>query len=174
LAQKYEKADMKEFYEFITPYLKGEKLLDIGCGSGRDIGFYLKKGFKVAGVEPANEFLKMCKAKYPKLKFYDSLLQKLNIPEKNFDVVTVVAVWMHLKRIEYYNAIESIKKYLKKRGIVIVSYSANKREGFDYINPKYLRKRFTENGFKKVAEKIGGDAMERKIKWITQIYVKIT
>ena len=165
---------MKVFYEFITPFLKGKKLLDIGCGSGRDIGFFLQKGFKVAGVDAAAEFLKICKMKYPKLKFYSSKIQKLNIPEKNFDVISIIAVWMHLKKGEYQNTIKSIKKYLKKNGVLIISYSTGRREGFEYINYRFLKGLFIKKGFCLKAQKITADSMNRNIKWITQIYVKIT
>ena len=174
MAEKYDNADMSGFYEFITPYLKGKKLLDIGCGSGRDIEFYLKRGFKVTGVDPAESFLKICKTKYPKLKFFNSAIQNLQIPINNFDVISVAAVWMHLKRFEYYSAVKSIKIYLKKRGVLILSYSTNKRDGFDYINYRFLKWLFVKNGFVLKKQKITNDSLNRNIKWITQIYVKIT
>jgi len=167
-------ADMKEFYEFITPFLKGKKLLDTGCGSGRDIEFYLQRGFKVVGVDAAAEFIKICKTKYPKLKFYNSKIQNLNIPEKSFDIISIVAVWMHLKRVEYYSAVNSIRKHLKKRGVLILSYSTNKRDGFEYINYRFLKGLFISSGFYLKAQKITNDSMNKNIKWITQIYVKIT
>jgi len=164
---------LKDFYEFITPYLKGKKLLDIGCGSGRDIEFYLKQGLEVVGVDPAFNFLKICKLKYPHLKFYNSSLPNLKLPIKNFDVITLTAVWMHISRIFYTYSIKSLKKYINKNGAVILSYSTNKREGFVYINPKFLQKKFLENGFKKVDEKGSFDGMNRNIRWLTQIYKKL-
>ncbi|GAB6075102.1 class I SAM-dependent methyltransferase [Nautilia lithotrophica] len=174
MAEKYDNAEMNEFYNFISPYLKGKRLLDIGCGSGRDIGFYLQKGFEVVGIDPAVEFLKICKLKYQNLKFYNSSLPNLKLPVKNFDVIALTAVWMHIPRIFYTSSIKSLKRYLNKNGIVILSYSTNKREGFSYINPKFLQRKFLENGFVKMKENFSYDAMNRNIEWVTQIYAKIT
>jgi len=68
---------------------------------------------------------------------------------------------------------KTLKKYINKNGTVILSYSTNKREGFVYINPKFLQKKFLENGFKKVDEKGSFDGMNRNIRWLTQIYKKL-
>ncbi|WP_456480044.1 class I SAM-dependent methyltransferase [Nautilia sp.] len=174
MAEKYDNAKMEAFYNFISPYLKGERLLDIGCGSGRDIGFYLQKGFNVTGVDPAVKFLKICKLKYPNLKFYNSSLPDLKLPVKNFDVITLTAVWMHISRIFYTYSVKSLKKYLNKNGMVILSYSTDKREGFSYINPRFIQRKFLENGFVKMKENFSYDAMDRDVKWVTQIYAKIT
>lgn len=42
---------------------KSPKILDVGCGEGRDILFLLDKGYDVTGVDISAEAIKFCKAK---------------------------------------------------------------------------------------------------------------
>ena len=162
---------MKEFYDFIFPYLKG-RILDIGCGSGRDVEFFSSLGFEIEGVEASKKFFAYCKKKYPGLKFYNETFPFFDLRRK-YDVITLVAVWMHLKKSFYLKAVKNLKKHLNEKGVVVLSYSANKREGFEFVNPKRLSYLFLREGFKKIDEKKFNDALKRDVVWITQIFEAI-
>jgi cyclopropane fatty-acyl-phospholipid synthase-like methyltransferase len=160
---------MREFYKLIIPYLKGKTLLDIGCGSCRDIDYFSSLGFECECIEPSKEFRKICLKKFPKLKIYDQKLPNIRI-NKKYDVITLIAVWMHLKKYEYEKVVKKIKRLLNENATVIISYSISKREGFEFINPKQIKYLFIKNGFDLKKEKIFKDSLNRKISWVTQIY----
>ncbi len=43
---------MQELYDQFEAYLKpGDKILDLGCGSGRDSRYFLSKGYDVVSVD---------------------------------------------------------------------------------------------------------------------------
>ena len=51
--------NMNEFYEAFLPLVKKEgRILDIGCGSGRDIKAFLDRGFDVVGFDASYEMVK--------------------------------------------------------------------------------------------------------------------
>lgn len=50
------------FAEYVNQYLKaGKKLLDLGCGNGRDSIYFLKEGLQVTGIDASNEAIKKLK-----------------------------------------------------------------------------------------------------------------
>ncbi|WP_456488366.1 class I SAM-dependent methyltransferase [Caminibacter pacificus] len=175
LAKRYDSADMREFYEFIIPYLKGKTLLDIGCGSCRDVVFFTSLGFDVECVEPSIEFRKICSKKDSLIKIYNQKIPHIKLSKK-YDVVILIGVWMHLRKFYYVKAIENLKSLLKRKGVLILSFSTKKRDGFDSINPKNLKFLFLKNGFRLLKENISNDSLDRKIDWVTQVYIldKIT
>lgn len=47
---------MQELYDQFEAYLKsGDKILDIGCGSGRDSRYFLSRGYDVVPVDGSME-----------------------------------------------------------------------------------------------------------------------
>ena len=42
---------------FVHAFEKGMRLLDIGCGSGRDLNLLLESGYDAEGVDPCLELL---------------------------------------------------------------------------------------------------------------------
>ena len=48
-------ANMQDGYELFLKYLKGNKILDFGCGSGRDIKYFKSLGYDVDGIDGSQE-----------------------------------------------------------------------------------------------------------------------
>ena len=56
-------SDMNEQYDFFLKYLpSGVRLLDFGCGSGRDTKYFMDKGFLVTAIDGSEAMCKMRKA----------------------------------------------------------------------------------------------------------------
>lgn len=51
-----------------THFEKGEKLLDIGCGSGRDTMALHESGYQAYGLDGSKEFIRLAKERYPELR----------------------------------------------------------------------------------------------------------
>lgn len=51
---------MSDIYKKFEAYLEpGDRLLDLGCGSGRDSKYFLDHGYAVVALDPS---IKMCEA----------------------------------------------------------------------------------------------------------------
>ena len=178
----YEQADMSPLHQLLeanlSPYLQ---VLDIGFGSGRDLSFLQKHGVNIWGVDPSSEFVRTAKQRFKNNEDHFSVgsLPNLNLPiefNKKFDVIILVAVWMHIP-IELYEAsIREVCSLLKQKAKVIISYSITPRIGeserfFEDVDRKLLKDLFEKYGCEKLMETTNGDGLnERSIVWKTEVY----
>jgi 2-polyprenyl-3-methyl-5-hydroxy-6-metoxy-1,4-benzoquinol methylase len=120
-SKKYTQSEIEDIYfksvknifdyslKKINKYSDKGKLLDIGCGYGYFIDLALKEGWLAEGIEIELEKYESCIKKG--LKVYFSYAEKLEIPVKNYDVITLFSVLSQTKDFElvFKNIIESIK-----------------------------------------------------------------
>ena len=50
--------DEQQLINYFSKKLTGNKILDLGCGPGRDAQDFSKKGFQVTGLDLSDEMLK--------------------------------------------------------------------------------------------------------------------
>jgi SAM-dependent methyltransferase len=97
---------------------KGNTLLDVGCGHGWHDKF-LKKSFKITGIDLNKEILNFAKMKNPEVKYKILDMRKFNL-NKKFDVVISFDAMMY--NLNYRNlrtTIENLSKHLKDGGLLI-------------------------------------------------------
>ena len=158
--------------------LQDNYILDIGFGSGREVDFLIKNGFKnIYGIDGCKEFVQRTKAKFNSDNFYHSILPEINVPENlKCDFVYSIAVWMHLPTEIYEDSIRNIKKILNKNAKVLLSYSLDERNEkeryFQKVDEKLLNNIFEKFGMKKIDELITIDSLNRQIKWKSVVYGK--
>ena len=66
-ASKYSQADdlfSKLFVKYLSP---ASKILDIGCGSGRDLANLNRSGFSISGADSSDNMISVAVGKYPEL-----------------------------------------------------------------------------------------------------------
>lgn len=105
----------------ITKHLKKNpteiKLLDVGCSSGDFLLTAKKLGFTAEGVEPAPKAA--ITAQNLGLNVTCGLLENLNLPEKNYDAITLFEVIEHLAK--PMPLLLECQKLLKKSGLLIIN-----------------------------------------------------
>jgi len=179
---EYEQANMSPLHQLLEANLSPHlQVLDIGFGSGRDLNFLQKHGVDIWGVDPSLEFVKKAKQRFINNEdhFIVGSLPNFNLPiefNKKFNVIILVAVWMHIP-IELYEAsIREVCSLLKQKAKVIISYSITPRIGeserfFEDVDRKLLQNLFEKYGCKKLMEATNGDGLnERSIVWKTEVY----
>jgi SAM-dependent methyltransferase len=124
VAERYESvvSDLSE--HFADSFSKGGKILDIGCGSGRDLAVLHKLGFDCYGVEPTPEFVAIAQLKHPELVGRIALgqLPDLKTPfHGDFDGVLCSAVLMHIDIEQLPATTAAIKSCLKQGGRLLYS-----------------------------------------------------
>lgn len=107
---------------------KGNKVLDVGCGSGRHTFFLLEKGCSVTGVDISPKMLELLKQKAEERKYSLSLFladcNNLPFQTESFDVV--ISIYGPLTHLQ--NSIKCVNEMIRvlKRGGKIVVGVENK------------------------------------------------
>ncbi|MFF3669045.1 class I SAM-dependent methyltransferase [Microtetraspora malaysiensis] len=127
LAEQYEGVTFSEVHGDTIQLFPAQpsRVLDIGAGTGRDAAALAALGHRVVAVEPTPEMRghgQRLHADQPIEWIDDHLpdLARLGGSDREFDLVLLTAVWMHLDRPERERAMASIAGLLAPDGIVII------------------------------------------------------
>lgn len=98
---------------------KGERILDLGCGTG-DLAYQIHAlGADVLGLDSSEKMIEQARKKYPYLSFYEANALNLHF-ENEFDAVFSNAVLHWIKPPE--QVLEGIYKALKKGGRFVAEF----------------------------------------------------
>ena len=124
IAARYESVTSNLSNSFKDAFSPQSKLLDVGCGSGRDLAFLASLGHDCFGVDATPEFVALSQSLHPELKgkILEASLPNLSTPfGGEFDGILCSAVLMHIPEIELTATVTSIKKCLKANGRLLYS-----------------------------------------------------
>ena len=100
--------------------VKGNKLLDVGCGTGKHLSF-LKNEFECTGIDISNQMLDIARKKYDGIRFLQADMVNFDLNEK-FDAIICL-----FSSIGYVKTYENLKKtitnlsnHLEPGGVVII------------------------------------------------------
>ena len=120
-------ADMSVCRDKFVAYLqKGAKILDAGCGSGRDSKVFLNMGFDVVAMDASIEVCKEAEA-YLNRPVLCQTFEEINFVEE-FDGIWACASLLHVAKSEMDSVMEKMKRALKERGMMYVSFKYGKSE----------------------------------------------
>ena len=107
----------RPFEELITP---GCKILDLGCGSGRDSKYFVEKGYIVAALDPSSA---MCAqtGTLAHIPVYEMKAEEMHFTNE-FDGVWACASLLHVPRNMQENVLHRIATALKDEGILYASW----------------------------------------------------
>ena len=116
------KADMSELYDIFLKNLPCNegKILDLGCGSGRDSKYFLDSGFEVVAMDISEELGKRA-SEYIGQKVIIQDMRELNYQDE-FIGIWACASLLHLDEDEIIETLRKIFKSLKRDGIVYISF----------------------------------------------------
>jgi ubiquinone/menaquinone biosynthesis C-methylase UbiE len=132
--QIYQKSLISRFYwdlrdKAILSHLRGEKIIDLGCGEGltlEKIIAHLRGGtdttprVKIIGVDRDPQRIKICKKHHLPAKIGD--ITHLPFPKNSFDCAILAEVIEHLQETEVKKALGEIYRILKPAGRLIVVF----------------------------------------------------
>jgi ubiquinone/menaquinone biosynthesis C-methylase UbiE len=136
LSEKFkELMDLKRRYEFqrYIDLLKGNKILDLGCGSGDHSLYFKERGLDVTAIDLSEEMIKLCKEKGIKALVKD--IENLDFQNKSFNGVWAVTSLLHIPKSKIKNVIEKLSLILKDGGILYVCVKEGKGE--DFVKDKF-------------------------------------
>lgn len=109
-------------------YQPGEKILDAGCGNGRNLKWFYKNDFKIYGTDINSERIKKCQEFYPnqKMNFSKASIEENNFDTNCFDHVVCNAVLHFAKDLsQYLKMFEELFRILKPQGSLFIRIASN-------------------------------------------------
>jgi len=126
VAERYESVVSSLSMSFKDAFSPRSKLIDVGCGSGRDLALLASLGHDCYGADATPEFVALSQSLHPELqgKVIRATLPNFTPPfGGEFDGVLCSAVLMHIAEDELIHSAISIKQCLKKTRVLRVQGS---------------------------------------------------
>lgn len=154
--------DFTETQNKFLQYLKpNSKILDFGCGSGRDTKYFIQKGFQVDAIDGSIELCKIA-SEFTGEEVKQMLFQELSSINQ-YDGVWACSSILHLPYKELKDVVHKTAIALKEEGVFYTSFKYSEKEGMK--NGRHFTD-MTEIKFQIFLDEIGGfDIIEL---WISQ------
>ncbi|MBW2250291.1 MAG: methyltransferase domain-containing protein [Deltaproteobacteria bacterium] len=98
----------------------GACLLDIGCGSGRDLLWFKKRGFEVVGFERSPGLAGLAR-KNAGCEVIEGDFETYDFSQLSVDAIMLVGALVHLPHSKVPEVLNSISRALKDNGIILLS-----------------------------------------------------
>lgn len=118
--------EIKKFKKFLP---KNAKILDAGCGWGRDSKI-LAKDYQVVGIDLSEKLLDLARAYAPKALFQVGNISKTDFANESFHGIWSNDTLIHLERKDILPTLREFRRLLKKNGILYISVKEGEGEGF--------------------------------------------
>ncbi len=166
IAQHYNKTHFnssfwKKEFKLFKSLISGNKIVDIGCGAGRDATLFLQNNFDYTGLDASSEMLKEARKRAPTGKFILGNFYQLDFPDETFDGFWAAASLLHAPKTDIESVLNEILRILKPGGVGFISLkeTQNIDEGmikedkyggikryFSFYTPKELGKILKKTG----------------------------
>ena len=138
----------------------GSRILDFGCGSGRDTKYFLEEGYRVEATDGSSELCKSA-SDFTGIEVKEMLFQDLDARGK-YEGIWACSSILHLSKRELLPVIRKMCDALKDNGVIYTSFKYGDFEG--ERNGRYFTD-FTEDTFDKFIKVIQELTIEEE--WIT-------
>ncbi len=132
--QEHFDSHVKKNADEFLKFLKGRKILDLGCGPGNHAAYFKQKGFDVLCLDLSDEMLKLCRKKG--LKAIKMDIEDLSFPDGSFDGIWAYASLLHVPKGKAPEVIAKLYKMLVPGGILAVALKEGEGERLE-ANEKY-------------------------------------
>ena len=119
--------DVSHLYsEFESHLSKGASLLDVGCGSGRDLKYFAQQGYQAIGLEPSSELATFAE-QHSGQKVICGSIQDTDWRDE-FDGIWCCASLLHVTKDELGDVFQKLARALKHGGAIYVSFKYGDQE----------------------------------------------
>ena len=157
------KADMSPARDRFSSFLEeGARILDAGCGSGRDSKAFLEKGFEVTAFDASVE---MCRraSDYIGRDVLNMRFEDISF-DREFDGIWASASLLHVPVRDLPDVLDKMRRALKSGGVMYASFKygdGTKMRGerrFSDFNEKTVVPLFGNAGFRIIHNEVGADS----------------
>lgn len=112
---------------FLKYIPKGGKLLDYGCGSGRDTKYFLDRGYDVDAIDGSEALCKIASS-YTGITVQNMLFEELEAADK-YDGIWACASILHIAKSKLPDILQQMAKATKDNGVLYASFKYGDWEG---------------------------------------------
>ena len=156
------------------------RILDFGCGPGRDLKVFRALGHQAIGLEGAQRFVELARA-YSGCEIWHQDFLRLSLPGEHFDGIFANASLFHVPSGELPRVLRELWTALKPRGVL---FSSNPRgqneEGWSggrygcYYNWETWRERLAAAGFEEIQHYYRPPGLPRDQQpWLASVWRKV-
>ena len=109
-------------------YQPGAKILDVGCGNGRNLKWFYQPDYEIYGIDTNIERLNTCKELYAlqKENFMVSNVEEMPYESNYFDHIICIAVLHFAEDLnQYLKMFEELVRVLKPQGSLLIRTASN-------------------------------------------------
>lgn len=127
ILDKLERRALRRTFRHIRKVVADPAVLDVPCGTGRITEFLLGQGLDVTGGDISQAMMEVARHKcrhFPTARFVPLDLDRLDLPDRSFDVVTCIRLFHHLDTQERERTLKELARVTRRFVVVNVSYSS--------------------------------------------------
>ena len=147
--------DFKETQNKFINVLCGKRVLDFGCGAGRDSKYFVEAGLDVVAIDGSAELCQIAE-RYAGIPVQQMLFQELN-EQNRYDGIWACSSILHLTKKELKSVFKKMLDALTDNGIIYTSFKYGEFEG--ERNGRYFTD-FTYESFFEFIRDMKGIAIE--------------
>jgi len=124
--------DVSQNYQAFLSAMESDrslKILDFGCGPGRDLKYFSTLGHVAVGLDGSAEFCKMAR-EYSGCDVLNQNFLNVELPEDSFDGIFANASLFHIPAKQLTNVLRTLHKALCNDGILFMSNPRGESEGW--------------------------------------------
>lgn len=111
---------IKNLLDYFVDNLNGNKIIDIGCGPGRDAKYFHELGFNVTGIDLSKKLLKILKNNSSGLELCLADMRNLNFKDDCFDGIWACASFLHIPKKHAKSTLQEFYRILKPNGLMFI------------------------------------------------------
>lgn len=109
----------------------GGSILDVGCAGGLKSKHLLNKGFRVTGIDFAENLIEIAKKEAPLGKFLVMDLKDIDTLPENYDGIFMQAVLLHIPKKEVPGILKKAVNKLNAGGVLYIAVKEKREGGVD-------------------------------------------
>lgn len=121
---------------------KNPKILEVGCGSGRDAKKILKITKNYEGFDISKGMIVMAKNKYPTVNFFVADFEEYLFPDNQYDIVFAFASLLHTNKYGVKKVIKKISKTVMSGGLLFITLKEREKYQVETKEDRFGRRTF--------------------------------
>jgi ubiquinone/menaquinone biosynthesis C-methylase UbiE len=106
------------------------RILDVGCGPGRDMAWFEARGASMTGIDISSEMLARAATK-TRGRLVEMDMRSISSADASFDAVWAIASLLHIPKAEAAGVLGEFRRVVAPEGLVAISVKHGSGEGWE-------------------------------------------